>query len=148
MIHFVLHEFRERAGRFEQPRFARLVLIPDGDGSRALHVDQQIRERKTVVPEPDLLLALPLEAGIHQGVGHALKLEVNDTLQFADLDRADAPAEPVRALELVKRIPEIAKGQLCFGRAGNRIGHGPQQRVAELKDSACRHGPIVAIHKS
>src|SRR6185312_12275552 len=127
MIHLVLDQLGERTAGFECLQYSRFVAVPDTDRGRPFQVDEQIGKRKAIVPEPEGLLALLDVSRIDKAIGNALEFQVNNALGHADLDRADASAETVRALKLVQGIAQFRNDwrglRNTRDRAGNLAQH-------------------------
>lgn len=143
MIHLVLEELRQRAAGFERFLSTVIAHVLQANGLGALEPDQQIRKRETVVPKLEFLLAFEGPLGVDETVGRAAELEVNHTLEYADLYRADSAAEAVRALEFVQRVAEILEDRSGGTKILDRARHLSQQRITELEDAARRHSSIV-----
>jgi len=71
---------------------------------------------------------------IDQRIGDAFELDIDDPNGFPNLHRADAAAKPVRGLEMVQSVAQVAQYAKGIGGAGNRLRNCAQKRIAEFQD--------------
>lgn len=139
MVHFVLNQFGERAFSVQLPVFSGGCLVAQLNPGGAFQPDHEIGERETVVPETKDLTAFPNKLRVDEFIGRAIDLHVNDAGGVADLDRADAASEAVRAAEFGESVAEVVDERLDRGGAGDGLGDGAQEWVAEEEDTAGGH---------
>jgi hypothetical protein len=69
----------------------------------------------------------------------AFEFDIYQPQRLADLDRADAAPEAVRAAELVQRGAQILEDRDGLGGRAHRRRNGAQQRIAKLQNAAGGH---------
>ena len=99
----MLQQLGKRARRFHQPNLARVVFVAYAHALAALQIYQQTGEGEAIVPQPELGFALELVLRIADGIRYAFEFDIYQPQRLADLDRANAAPEAVRAAELVER---------------------------------------------
>ncbi len=92
VVDFMLQKFGESAFRPDPFPLSEFVEESDIDGIIPLNVGENVRERKTIIPESEALSALPDDSGIDQRTG-IFKVDIDDFLRRADLRRSDASAK-------------------------------------------------------
>ena len=122
---------------------ALLARVTNTDVLRTLESDQQVGKREAIIPQSKSLLAHVLEYGINEAVGDVVDFHVDDASCDADLYRADASAEAVCALKVMKSIAKV------FEDGGRQVGVMDvsgglaENRVTKLADATCSHGSIL-----
>ena len=130
VIDLVLQQLGERAFGVDRLCRAGFIHVAHTHPFGAFQPDQQIGEGEAIVPHTELLLALEFELRIAQPVGASANLDIDQAAGFADLHRADAAAESMRALEFVEGGAEVFEHRLRIVGGIDGRGDGPQQRVA------------------
>ncbi len=140
VVDFVLEELSPIALEIDLVKFALEVLVTDPNPIRSVDPDQQIRERKTVIPDRKVFGADVDDLGVDQRP-RAVHFDVDDPDWSADLGRRNAAAGSEAGLPIPEGIPKVVHDH-SDGRGaglGNWLTSGPKDRVSKESNSMDSH---------
>lgn len=140
VVDFVLEKFGSVSLEVDLMEVSFEVLVTDPDPVGPLDSDQQVGERKAVIPDRKVLGADVDDFRVDQGP-RPVHLDVNDPDGSPDLGPGNPPAGSEAGLPIPKGISEIVDNHpdRSGARLGYRLTSGPKDRVSEKSNSMNGH---------
>lgn len=145
VIDLVLQEFGAVAFEFCVVRRPLQILVLDLDAMDPGDPNQELRERKTIIPDGEVLAADIDDFGIDEGPG-LIHLDIDHPNRCPNLGGGDRPAAAESRLPVPEGVPQVVNHHPHGGRPwlGDRVAPGPEDGVPQEANAVNGHrGPAV-----